>query len=513
MLSTHLLLLEGHINTPDGQIMFSVSQAMLESTTVSIKPLPGFSSFGGPRYQKNGEIVIYSKFGLGMSILSIPPIILGKLLFPFTTHHEAGVFDDYKSRLDKINSQHDQAILFRRNIWYDTSPNNFHEAFLVYVATWTNAGIVAGIGVVLFLLGIRFGAGLIPSLILAIASNFMTPLWHYAGEFFTEPASALGILLFVILCHMSFPGPNPKYSKAGLSGIALGFAVLIKIANALIFPWAAGYALLLMFRHHVPVLKSLKWFFSFGFGLLGPLMIIAYYNFHRFGSILETGYGHEAAQFSTPLLTGLYGLLFSPGRGIVWYSPLFILGVLGFPLFWKRMRPEAIFVSGVFLTFLVFYAYWYMWEGGWCWGPRFLVPTIPLLLLPAALWVVDIWPRSRMTRICITGLALVSMVVAFSAVWVNYNPYDLWLMDTFDSDVKAFVASEHFNYYSIMCFDWRFAPVYRFFIFPVKQEPVLMTSFRYPGLLLGLNLFLAAIWGWSLLRLRNAMLFIGKETR
>jgi len=48
------------------------------------------------------------------------------------------------------------------------------------------------------------------------------------------------------------------------------------------------------------------------------------YNFMRFGSLFQTGYGGMAV-FSTPLLVGLYGLLFSAGKSLFLYAPIVAL--------------------------------------------------------------------------------------------------------------------------------------------------------------------------------------------
>lgn len=38
-----------------------------------------------------------------------------------------------------------------------------------------------------------------------------------------------------------------------------------------------------------------------------------------------------------------------------------------------------------FITNLVVYSSWWAWGGGWAWGPRFLIPFVPILILPVAL--------------------------------------------------------------------------------------------------------------------------------
>src|SRR5690606_36552689 len=46
------------------------------------------------------------------------------------------------------------------------------------------------------------------------------------------------------------------------------------------------------------------------------LIVVGVYNAVRFGSPFDSGYGAEASAYTTRLLTGLQGLLLSPGRGM-----------------------------------------------------------------------------------------------------------------------------------------------------------------------------------------------------
>jgi hypothetical protein len=112
-------------------------------------------------------------------------------------------------------------------------------------------------------------------------------------------------------------------------------------------------------------------------GALPFLLIIAWYNQARWGSPWVEG--HVAAgsfsHFHASLLRGMIGLLFSPGRGIFWYNPALLLLLL-FPssiaAFWRRTRG---------LGYLLFYARFPNWADGLSWGPRYIIPVLPLALL------------------------------------------------------------------------------------------------------------------------------------
>src|SRR5207237_10927312 len=74
------------------------------------------------------------------------------------------------------------------------------------------------------------------------------------------------------------------------------------------------------------------------------------------------------------------GLLLSPGASIVMYVPLVLAVAASFPAFLRRWRAEALLITALLVLRLLVYAQWSFWDGRE-WGPRFLVPVLPLLVL------------------------------------------------------------------------------------------------------------------------------------
>jgi len=102
-------------------------------------------------------------------------------------------------------------------------------------------------------------------------------------------------------------------------------------------------------------------------------------NFIRFGSPFVSGY---QAAFDGALLVGLIFELASPGRGLLWYFPLALLAPIGAWVLWRRgLRHETAALILPVLIYLPLYAEWPF--NGWSYGPRYLVPLIPLLGLLA----------------------------------------------------------------------------------------------------------------------------------
>jgi hypothetical protein len=115
------------------------------------------------------------------------------------------------------------------------------------------------------------------------------------------------------------------------------------------------------------------------------------------GTPLVLGQGQDLARFTAgePAIA-LAGLLVSPNRGLLVFSPIFIFSIVyAAHLVRPRGGPPLLHYliwSSVVLTAV--YALWADWPGGHTYGYRFLIELVPgLTLLLAAAWPRLIEPR------------------------------------------------------------------------------------------------------------------------
>lgn len=224
---------------------------------------------------------------------------------------------------------------------------------------------------------------------------FTTLLLPYTRLLFTEPLNALLILLSASALAAIARGDDGGVPLASTSA-------LLFLNGAAFGPLAAAQiatGVLLAGRRSGP--RAARRVLAFGAAALSAALVAwALYNRARFGDALRFGY--EENGFRTPLALGLRGLLASIGRGIVLYSAPTVLALAGILALrkdprWGGLKPVLAFYAASFGAYLLLYSAWDSFEGGWCWGPRFLLPFVPVLHLavPFLILRAPVWSTAR----------------------------------------------------------------------------------------------------------------------
>ncbi len=182
---------------------------------------------------------------------------------------------------------------------------------------------------------------------------------------------------------------------ASLAGLILGLSTLIRPTNVLSI---LVFALALLIREGTRGLRAAVVLCASS--TLGITLLLGH-NALLFGSPFSFGYptsaegGKQLNRFDTPILTGLYGFLFSPGKSVFIFAPPVILALAGLRRLWRRDRALATLAVIFPAVELLFYAKYSQWEGGYCVGPRYLVPATVFLCLALGPVLADAWQKSK----------------------------------------------------------------------------------------------------------------------
>jgi hypothetical protein len=233
-----------------------------------------------------------------------------------------------------------------------------------------------------------------------------TLLFAHAKNFFSHGLTALMLCLSLLALFRAVRS-NAWY-WAALSGACAGAMVLTRLDSAVSVPLLGAYLLLAGVGSKDWDWRRRAWqLLIFGLPLIVAAALVVAYNELRFGVASRPGYNFGAFGWSF-LPRGLSGHLFSPARSIFVYSPPLLLTLPFLGKFLKRHPAEAMLSWGLLAASLVLYSAWWFWSGGWCYGNRFLLPMVPVLLMALPLVLEDLSERKKAWKL--TTVALILLV-------------------------------------------------------------------------------------------------------
>jgi 4-amino-4-deoxy-L-arabinose transferase-like glycosyltransferase len=381
----------GQLDSVDGVVVALSARSLVLHHTLALPPsdpatVLGVGGFG------------YSKYGIAQSLVEIPFVVLGLLLRHLTRTEQA----------------------------------------VDWMVAFTNTFITAAGCAVFFVLVRRLGASARRGVAITLLYGLCTLAWPYAKTDFSEPLQTLSLLLAAYAALRA--GTSARYHRWLVgAGAALGLAILTKPALLVTVPAfglyvASAEMLDPQWRWHSPLLRTARWWLDTAarlVALLTPVLlavvVVLWLNVVRFGSPLDFGYGRAAgdAPFSGPLLEGFFGLLLSFNTGLLFYATPVVLGLVGVRRFGRRQPRELLLIGAMAILLLVLNGGYRYWAGLAAFGPRYLVPLIPFLLLPVIDAFPGVWARGRahgwalaaIVVVVIAGMAeqLLGIVVSFGA--------------------------------------------------------------------------------------------------
>ncbi|MCB0834923.1 MAG: hypothetical protein KDC45_15745 [Bacteroidetes bacterium] len=431
----------GGIRAPDAEVVFRVAQNLANGNGFGVssdmESWPGFGVATGK------DSVLYAVYPPGESVALVPFIFAARWI------NSSRWYDGFSLPL----SHYVDAGLVK--ILNHTEDPNPEPHALRFICSLFNILITTLVVLTYYGLAFKMTQSVDATFITSLLFAFGTVFWNYANTLFSEPLAVLLVLVSFKGLVMADAAVGGKFNSQKswvwiLSGLSLGLAVNTHTLTILCAPFFLWYIVRMAGGDRkAPLLWSA--------GLLIGLAILGSFNWIRFGDAFETGRSlslHNRVEWvtfgSVIFWRNFYGLFLGAGKGLVWFCPAAVLGLLLWRNLHRIQRTLALPLSLMTGTVIGVISAYNDWHAGFCLGPRYTMMIIPFLLLPVAFWWKNISTRTR-------WIALPVVIVCC----VHQLYFNLGEIFSFDHIVKWTYLSKGIDVFINNRFylEWRFSPL------------------------------------------------------
>ena len=247
---------------------------------------------------------------------------------------------------------------------------------------------------------------------------FATLMFPLATSVFDQAQHGFFLLA---ACYLGFVGARrDSLVLVGLGGIALALYLSFRELYVTIVPALAIVALAPPGSRAVSGGRSLVRYLTFVGASASGVAVWMVVNYLRVGDPFWSV--KAATSVLSPFgntSTGTLALLVSPGKGLLFYSPASVVAALGVRRLCHREQRLGQAVLAAAIVHLVVFGSLSFVSGDWCWGPRYLVPVLPLVALGFPLFHVS-RPRAR----ALVGATLaVSFAIQLLAISLDHHRF------------------------------------------------------------------------------------------
>ena len=326
----------------------------------------------------------------GASILAMPAYVIFKGLYALTPKSWLTPIQGIKSfQADSTSgfyAQQDTTEFFLSTVWI----------------TWWTLALLSALATVCLVRLLRLlGFSLAISLAGALLYAFGTNVFFFSTTYFSHGLASAFVIFALYWCVRIIDPARRSAQTFGLIGGCAALSLLIEYGGGIFLVGLALYCLWLGGR------RALGFY---ALGALLPCLILVAYNTLLWGVPWADGHEyiirrawnvHDSGLlgFTLPSLDRLWGMTFSPERGLFLYSPVLILAPLGWVWAWQRarsLRGFYLLLAGLAAATFLYNLCYADWRGGASFGLRFVIPSLVCWIIgtvyacrrvPALIWV------------------------------------------------------------------------------------------------------------------------------
>lgn len=359
-----ILFSSGQVENPDTHLRLTQTRIILEDNSFGIKDDIGEDMHGNIAVNKDGQR--YMVYNPGQTIVFIP-------------------------------------IYFIANLVYSDEVDAYY--FVTFVVSFLNYMVHVLCAFLLFKIALLLGVSKKQSFLVSIFFGLTSYSFVFAQSTYEHHFE-----MFFILLSTYYALKKNANHTGFLSGLMLSIGLVFRTTTILAVP-----AILLVQRNSK---ERLKYFMSLSIGIAFVLV----YNYYRFGNPLESGYTSAWSLAHSDKIDfwslyrvpeALFGFLFSPGKGLIFFSITILISFLGIKRFWHEQRLMFYSIFLITLAYLGLFSMNFAWHGSiWSYGPRYILPIIPFLYLP----IIYVKPQKWVSIVII-----ITFILQLELISVNYK--------------------------------------------------------------------------------------------
>ncbi len=254
---------------------------------------------------------------------------------------------------------------------------------------------------------------------------FTSPLAMYSSQIYPEMVAA-GLVIWAVIAHLRFM-ESRRWRHLCLAASALALLPWFSVRYWLLLgPMLAVMALHLMISGEIPRPAVGKGLAAIFVPLLLSVGLFVAFDLYLYQTpIPNAGYvlflRSKPSLFTTHILSGLAGLLFDRGFGLLTTAPVYLLAIAGSWILWRRRPWQGALVVLPVVAYTLLAALNRFWFGGWAPPPRYIVSGVALLAPIAALAL-----SRRTPRLLLGALAAWTFFMAMAYMAFPQTRYTLY---------------------------------------------------------------------------------------
>jgi hypothetical protein len=305
-----------------------------------------------------------------------------------------------------------------------------HDMVTILAVSFYNPFMTALNVMLIFLLSRRTGFSSGTGVVLSFVYGLSTMAPVYARTGFAEPTLSFFLLLSVLFVFRYESSPS-----AGKVFPAAVFAVIafLSKASAVIFvPVLYLYFLAVTLIEQKDTAGRVLHNSIYISALLAGILGLFSFNYLIYGNAFSIGaydISHNASRIasSSHFLKGLYYYLLSTGKGFFFYNLPLLLVFPAVFLAYREKKRKAFLFAGIFILNLVFYVKSFRRGSLYSWGPRYLLPSVPFMVLLCGFYIDRIKKVSG--RLLVWVLSVAGFLVMLPCMFVNQSKFYFFVVE------------------------------------------------------------------------------------